>query len=195
MGFLVALVVGLVFGGVDQYLGSLRPSLALGAWATSVSLMSAPWLALPFLFGLTQRRPRGAVLVGLTVTLAALGGYFVMTLSPVEGVSLAHVDAARFIASQRLNIAGGLLTGPLFGWLGWRWRVSRSWLAAGAIASAFCLEPLVRLLGDQLPAPLANAAALTGPAAVWIGEAALGIVMAGVLLARRWPDVGPQRAR
>jgi hypothetical protein len=42
MAYLVAVAVGLVFGGGDQYLGSLTPILALGSWTLAVSGMSAP---------------------------------------------------------------------------------------------------------------------------------------------------------
>jgi hypothetical protein len=71
--FLLAAVAGAVFGAGDQYLGSLS---AL-PWAAPSSLLSAPWLLLPFMFGWTQLRPRRAVLAGLVVTLSALAGFFV----------------------------------------------------------------------------------------------------------------------
>jgi hypothetical protein len=89
--YLIAAAAGLVFGGADQYLGS---RVTLGLWASSLSGMSAPWLLLPFLCGLAQAVPRRAALAGLTVTVAALVGYFALTLSPLEGVALASVPAA-----------------------------------------------------------------------------------------------------
>jgi hypothetical protein len=44
----------------DQYLGSLTGSEHTWAagWSSDVSLLSAPWLILPFLAGATQHRPR-----------------------------------------------------------------------------------------------------------------------------------------
>jgi hypothetical protein len=81
--FLVAGVVGFVFGAGDQYLGSL---FLLGPWTSTVSGMSAPWLVLPFAFGATQAGQRRAMLTGLTAVMCALAGYFVMTLSPLESV-------------------------------------------------------------------------------------------------------------
>ena len=71
MVFVLAILVGLGFGAADQYLGTIHITSVVGTWTISVSLMSAPWLLLPFGFGATQERPRRAVLVGLASTLAA----------------------------------------------------------------------------------------------------------------------------
>ncbi len=166
--FLVAAVVGFAFGGADQYLGSL---IALDPWSASVSHMSAPWLILPFAFGTTQARPRTAAMLGTTVIVSALLSYFVLTLSPLEGVALSRfpADWIALIDSNREVIIGGLLTAPLFGLLGHRWRERRSPLAAAAVAGALLFEPLARLATNQL---------LT-PQAVWIAEVALGLLAAG----------------
>jgi len=180
MIFAVAALVGVVFGAADQYLGSLTPFVALGAWTVSVSQMSAPWLLLPFAFGCTQDRARRAILLGLVATLAALAGYFAMAVSPLEGVALGQIPHAA-LAEISSNftpahpvILGGLVTGPLFGLLGQRWRVSRSWIVAALIAGAFLLEPLARVADGQL----------LGPTWVWAAEIALGIgLMTGLLLA------------
>ncbi len=171
MVFLFAVAFGLVFGGADQYLGS---RVTLGPWASSVSAMSAPWLALPFVFGSAELERRRAVVVGLTVTLAALAGYFALTLSPWEGVPLGRFpgDLVALAHSNIRNIAGGLVSGPLFGALGWRWRTTRSWASAGLLAAAFCLEPVARLAVGQL----------SSPAAVWGIEVALGVLLAGYVV-------------
>jgi hypothetical protein len=60
--FLVAIAVGLSFGAADQYLCSL---FTLGTWTVPLSLLSAPWLVLPFVFGCSQQRAGRATLVGL----------------------------------------------------------------------------------------------------------------------------------
>ena len=166
-------------GAADQYLGSLTPYVALGTWTVSVSQMSAPWLFLPFAFGCTQDRPRRAMLLGLVATLAALAGYFAFSVSPMEGVALRELPHAALAAlSSNFTpahpvILGGLVTGPLFGLLGQRWRVSRSWIVAALIAGAFLLEPLARAADGQL----------FGPSWVWAAEVALGVVMfVGLLL-------------
>jgi hypothetical protein len=142
MAFLVIVIGGLVFGAGDQYLGTVHAVDAMGWWSISVSLLSAPWLILPFLVGSTQGRPRRAAVAGLVVTLSALAGYFAMTLSPMEGVHFSLVALRGLLGSNHLNEMGGLVCGPLFGWLGYRWHSHRSWLAAALVTGALCLEPI-----------------------------------------------------
>jgi hypothetical protein len=170
MIFVVTAVIGLVFGALDQLLGTLWSTSHLGVWSESVSLMSAPWLALPFLAGWRTPGRRAAVLMGLVVTAAALCGYFILTLSPLEGVSASQLHLTGFVRSQLHVIVPGLVTGPLFGWLGNLWRTSRSWLSATAVVVAFCGEPLARWLVRQpIPvAPVATAEVTIGLAvAAW----------------------------
>jgi hypothetical protein len=165
--FLFAGVVGLVFGGADQYLGSL---FLLGPWTSTVSGVSATWLVLPFVFGATQTGQRRAMLVGLTAVMCALAGYFLMTLSPLESVPLSQFpsDLIHLVPSQLANIGGGLVTAPLFGVLGQRWRTERSWISAAALAAAVCLEPLARFAAGRL----------SSPDFVWLIEISLGICLA-----------------
>lgn len=163
----VAVLIGFAFGASDQYLGSLVPTF--GAWAPSVSGMSAPWLVLPFAFGATQAGARRGALIGLAATGAALLGYFALTLSPIEGVSLGHIDLVAFVASQRLNILGGAVTGPVFGILGQRWGTSRSVASAALVAGAVCLEPAARYAAGRLDPPRT----------VWVVEVVLGLLLGG----------------
>jgi hypothetical protein len=126
--------------------------------------MSAPWLALPFLVGARARDPVRATLQGAVATFAALLGYFAMTLSPIEGVALAQIHPVQFLASQAHLILPAAVTGPVWGWLGYRWHVARSRLSAGLVAGAFCLEPLARVVyGEPFKAAgVAVAEVLTG---------------------------------
>jgi hypothetical protein len=168
VSYLVAAVIGLVFGALDQLLGTLWSMSHLGVWTVSVSLMSAPWLALPFLAGWRTPVAWRAALMGLLVTAAGLCGYFIMTLSPLEGVTASQVNIAAFVRSQLHVIVPGIVTGPLFGWLGNLWRTSRSWLSATAVVVAFCGEPLARWLVHQ---PIQTAA-------VALAEIAIGLAVA-----------------
>jgi hypothetical protein len=142
MAFLAIVIGGLVFGAGDQYLGTIHAVNAMGWWSTSVSLLSAPWVILPFLVGAMQGRSRRAAIDGLVVTLSALAGYFAMTLSPMEGVHFSLVSLRGLLGTNQLNEIGGLVFGPLFGWLGYRWHTRRSWLAAALVTGALCLEPI-----------------------------------------------------
>jgi Family of unknown function (DUF6518) len=137
----VALVLAALFGGGDQYLGSM----SWHPWAADVSLLSAPWLVLAFLAGWTQRDPRRAALLGLACTASALLGYGLMTLSPVENAQFSLQSAAAFAHSESPALVGGLFTAPLFGWFGQRWRTDRAWVGALATAALVCLEPLARI--------------------------------------------------
>ena len=81
----LTLLVAALFGGSDQYLGSL----AMHAWMTDVSLLSAPWLVLAFVAGATQPQARRAAWLGLGSTFSALIGYAAITLSPLENAHYA----------------------------------------------------------------------------------------------------------
>ncbi len=170
--FVVAVVFGLIFGGGDQYLGSIN---APGLWTVSLSLLSAPWLVLPFAFGCSQERVQRAVVVGLVVTMSALAGYFLMIMSPFEGgrSSFTLTEVHGLLVSNLRNIVGGLVTGPLYGFLGQRWRTRRAWVSAVLVAGALCLEPLAQAaLGHSYP----------GVSVVWPAEIVVGVAVAGYFM-------------
>jgi hypothetical protein len=182
----LALVLAAGFGAGDQYLGSLAGSGHVWAsgWATDVSLLSAPWLVLPFLAGATQREPRRAALVGLACTYAALVGYGLMTLSPVEHAHLSLTTFRGFAFSERGVLVGGLVTGPLFGWFGQQWRTRRAIAGALVTAAALCLEPLARRASvDRIRSR-----------DVWLVEVAAGLALAATVLVRRYAGSPSRRA-
>ena len=136
------LAFSLAFGAGDQYLGSPagRP------WAHEVSLLSAPWLLIAFVGGAMQREPKRGAVLGVACTFAALLGYGVMTLSPMEGAEFTQRAASGLVRSQTVVIIGGVLTGPLYGWLGTRWREGSSASSCTRRSRAFVLEPAARVL-------------------------------------------------
>jgi hypothetical protein len=188
--YLAAVAGAVLFGAGIQYLGSLTAGSVLGTWTWTVSGMSAPWLVLPFVAGMTQERRRRAMALGVVVTLAALVGYFAMAHSPFEG---APVDEFfdRFMTQVRtgynlLWIVAGLASGSLYGFLGYRWRVARWSVSAIAVAAAVCLEPLARRAVGML----------SGRALTWAGEMSVGIVMGlgfayAIIASRRNRHVSP----
>lgn len=167
----LAVLVGLVFGAGDQYLGSL---VALGSWTAVASTLSAPWLVVPFALGCTQSRPVRAACVGLLVTLSALAGYVVMTLSPLEGARLTVHGLDAWFRSNTWAVAGGLVTGPTFGFLGQRWRTRRAWLSAVLVAGSLCGEPFFE-----------RAAGRTWSVNVAVIEILAGLALAIYFFARR----------
>jgi hypothetical protein len=175
----LALLLSAAFGAGDQYLGSLTGSgHAWAGWATDVSLLSAPWLVLPFVAGATQREPRRAALLGLVCTYVALLGYGLMTLSPVENAHLTVATVRGFFVSERNVFVGGIVTGPLFGWFGWRWRTRRAIAGALVTAAALCLEPFVRKVTVN-PIRFRD---------VTIAEIAAGLALTAAVLVRRFRE-------
>jgi hypothetical protein len=170
MAYLLAALAGSLFGAGDQYLGSLSAH----PWLVDSSLLSAPWLVLPFVFGCTQGRRKRAISIGCIATASALLGYFVMTLTPMEGV---HLDGSAapiidLLYSELPVIVGAMFAAPLYGYLGYRWRTNRDWLSAALVGGAVCLEPLATAAVGRLP-QLSE---------VWIGEVLMGLVMCGFFL-------------
>jgi hypothetical protein len=174
--FVAVAILGLAFGAAVQQLGAA--SVTFGAWSATAAQVSAPWLILPFVIGCTQRLARSAALLGLVVTVSALFGYFAMTYSPVE-IHPWSLDrfrsglvAVTTTGYNPLYIVGGVLTAPLFGWLGLRWSVSRSWITAAVVPALLCLEPAARWATGQL----------RGSGRVWVAEVVSGIVVAGFFM-------------
>jgi hypothetical protein len=167
----LALVLSAAYGAGTQYLGARIPG-----WGPDAAQLSAPWLAIAFFAGCTQKDARRAVLLGLACTLAALVGYWLMTDSPVEGAQYTLANARGFLISNDRVVVGALVTGPLFGWLGHQWRTRRSVVGPLLLAAAFCFEPLARRLTINR----------IGFRDVWVGEVAAGIAAAAVVLTLRY---------
>ena len=106
--------------------------------------------------------------------------------SPVESVHPTLRLVAATAHSQWPWFAGGLISGPLYGVLGWCWRSRRSWLSAVLAAVPVLFEPAMNHFGFR-PAIDATAS---------FAEAAAGLALAGyfgyvLVRARRAPAAGP----
>ena len=205
---IIVLAAAFAFGAIDQYLGSLRSS-----FLTEVSGMSAPWLLVPFLAGASQAVGRRAILVGLAATWLSVLAYVAMIVSPMEGTHLGprpaglvgswnqltpHLFLAT-LASQWLWFAGGLVIGPLYGWLGYRWRARRSRAAALLAVLPALLEPAARWLAGR--SGLAHVIGLAfqwpgyGPAVIAeVAEVAVGLVLTAAVLAAMARSRTPETA-
>jgi len=162
---LLAITFATAFGAADQFLGAR--AWFVGSWAIEVSLLSAPWLLVAFFAGWSQPTARRAVIFGFSCTLAALAGYSAMTLSPIEGALVSVHEVRGLLVGQGAYVVGGLLTGPLFGWFGYRWRTRRDWRSALAAALIVCCEPLAH-------AAVGTSVSFRG---VWAAEVVVGLVM------------------
>lgn len=118
-----------------------------------------------------------AVLLGFVCTIAALVGYWTMTLSPIEGAVVTVRGVRGLLAGQTTYALGALLTGPLFGWLGYRRRTRRDRMSVLVAALVVCCEPLAH-------AAVGTTVSLDG---VWAAEVGVGVLMAlyGVATVRR----------
>jgi hypothetical protein len=172
MAYFIAVVVGFAFGAADQFLGAR--SAFVGVWAVTVSQVSAPWLLLSFAAGMTQERARRAMALGLVIVVPALVGYFAMTCSPMESIPLRQFSSCFVTVTgapyNPLWILGGVLFGPLFGFLGQRWRVQRSAISAAVVAGTLCFEPLARFAFSPWM--------LSSTPVVWWTEVAIGALLA-----------------
>lgn len=171
---LLVIALAAAFGAADQYLGSLsgHPS------ATAVSLLSAPWLLVAFVAGWSQPTPKRAMLLGIVATIGALFGYWLMTVSPVEGGVVTVQEIRGLLIGQAGLVVGAFVTGPVFGWLGNRWRTDRWSIGALIAAAALCLEPLAHLAAGSAIRSFG----------VWVGEVAVGLMMAVYVAAARRLD-------
>jgi Family of unknown function (DUF6518) len=180
----IALAAAAAFGGVDQYLGS-----RYSQFLTAVSGMSAPWLLLPFIVGACQPSRRRALVLGLAATWLAVGAYVMMIVSPVEGVHLTVRVFAVTTASQWQWFLGGLISGPLYGLLGYHWRARRSWPAALLATLPVMLEPVARWLAEHFGLMPWSSSVPAVYAEVMTGLALTIAVAAAIVRARtvRWP--------
>jgi hypothetical protein len=139
------ILLSAVFGAADQFLGSWPGH----GWAIDVSLLSSPWLVLPFLVGSTQRSARRAMTLAVICTSAALLGFSAMTLSPVEEAKVTLASLMGLLRGQIRWFVAGAVTSSLFGWLGHRWRTGKAVWPPIACAAAVCCEPFARLVVGQ----------------------------------------------
>jgi hypothetical protein len=171
VAFVVTVMVSFAFGALDQYIGSFSAH----PWMTDVSLLSAPWLLLPFLAGASRQSARSAVRWGLLSTFAALSGYLVMTLSPVENAHYSLMGLADYMRSSAPIWFAGLISGPGFGWLGYHWRAGGGRWPAAVAVSSLCLEPAARLVAAH---PIQNQAVLWAEVVAGLGCLLLAVTWA-----------------
>ena len=143
---IVALIAACSFGAIDQYLAAGTTNMFLIQVSGG---MSAVWLLVPFLAGAWQADQRRAALVGLAASWLSVLGYIAMIVSPVEGTHLTPRLLLMVLASQSQWFATGLITGPLYGWLGYRWRSGRSRTALLLAVLPVLLEPVARWLATR----------------------------------------------
>jgi hypothetical protein len=162
---LMPAVLATAFGAADQFLGAR--AWVVGSWAIDASLLSSPWLLVAFLAGWSQPTAKRAAVFGFVCTIAALVGYWTMTLSPLEGAVVTVRGVRGLVVGQSAYGLGALVSGPLFGWLGYRWRSQPDLMSALAVSLSVCCEPLAH-------AAVGTPINFDG---VWAAEVVVGLLM------------------
>ncbi len=138
----------------------------------AIGNLSAVWLLLPFVCGALVAGGKvfwGAV-AGTLATFSALTGFyasnaFVLDLGPHSSFQ----DLTLSMHSEIFWLQLGLVSGPVFGALGARWRRTRSTSLVVLIAAFFVFEPLAWF------AYHGTTSADVSWEAVWVGEALTGL--------------------
>jgi hypothetical protein len=182
-------VVLVVFGA---FLFGVAMSVLKGDGAgarDAIGNLSAPWLLLPFIAGAAagDRRVGRAAVVGVLVSLVALGGFY------LANTFVLGLGRHSWLTDVRLTFAGGhyfelaLLSGPVFGALGGLWQ-QRGLTALGVLVAALLvIEPLGGLVYER-----ADHLIYTSNASVWAIEVVVGIgacALAATVARPRRPSV------
>jgi DNA-binding beta-propeller fold protein YncE len=158
------LVAAAVFGAVEQRAGAGHP-----AFVAALGGMSAPWLVLPFLVGASRASRRSALALGFAVALVAVAGFLAASTGLVQTFTRGPSAVLWAMLGQLPWLLGAMVSGPVYGLLGYRWRVTRSWWLALAATAPVMFEPALRwrlsswgILIWEPYAPAAWAEALAG---------------------------------
>jgi hypothetical protein len=137
---------------------------------------SAPWIVLPFVAGTLFSRARSAALAGLAVTLVSLLGFYVAEAVVLDlGPHPWWVDLRLTAGYVNVYERWGVVSGLLYGTLGWLW-ASRSKAAAA---------PLIVYLVSRTG--MWYAMLLDYPW-LWRGEVVLGLAAIALALTVRPPE-------
>lgn len=138
---LVSAVLAVAFGVVDGVLWSGENSTAF--WLDNIS---SCYLLLAFLAGWAITARQAPVwtgpICGLMVTVSALAGFY--------GWQMHHLSLSTSgVQTGLLRYgAGGVVSGPVFGFLGALWARRRAWYAIATVGVAFLVEPLAWKVHD-----------------------------------------------
>jgi hypothetical protein len=153
-------------------------------WRQTFGNLSAPWMLVPFLAGTSCERARSAALVGLGATFAAFLGFYTAEAAVLDlGPHPWYTDLELTLSSGHFYWKLGLLSGPVFGVLGWSWAARRLPLAPLALGFAFATEPLIVWFLGQ--ADIWGVGLREKHHWVFIAEVICGVAVAGLMLARR----------
>jgi hypothetical protein len=157
---LAVLAVTMLFGACVQWIGALD-----SAFLTQVSKgLSALWLVIPFAVGASMPTRRRAALMGMAATCAALIGYVLMIVSPMEGTHLGPAPPGthgtwnqltfnllvHVIASQGQWFIFAIIAGPVFAVCGYFFWCQGRFVCAIPLTLSFAVEPCARWAATKI---------------------------------------------
>jgi hypothetical protein len=147
---------------------------------------SAPWVVLPFIAGTSFARARSAALAGLAVTFVSLLGFYLAEAAILDlGPHPWWVDLKLTAGTVNIYEKWGILSGLLYGTLGWLWAYRSRAAAATAVGLAFVAEPLIVFLVTR--AGMWGGGLLFDYDWLWTAEILLGLAGITIALATRPP--------
>src|SRR5258708_2329768 len=112
---------------------------------------------------------RSGLVLGFAVVLVAVAGFLAASVGLVQTFTSGPSAVLWAMLDQLPWLLGPMVSGPVYGLLGYRWRVTRSWWLALAATAPVMLEPALRwrlsswgILIWESYAPVAWAEALAG---------------------------------
>lgn len=152
----------------------------------SIGNISAPWLLLPYLAGMTARNWRRGALLGATACFVALAGFYVAEAIVLDlGDHPLLTDLALTLGAGRIYFIAGAIFGPIFGAVGRASRGRRLPVTALVVGFLLVGEPpaVFAALAAYGVNPSYTGMVIAYPG-LWIGELVLGIMLAAALLFR-----------
>lgn len=150
--------------------------------------VSAPWLLLAFLAGVTvgRRKLLSAAAAGTAASLVALLAFYVAESRLLDlGAHSWLVDLRLAVMAGRIYLATALISGPIFGGLGGIWSRRRSPFVALTVGAMFALEPVAVWLVEHRQGSVASSGLLTQYPWMWSGEIVLGVAGSALLIRAR----------
>jgi hypothetical protein len=150
----------------------------------AVGNLSAPWMALAFLAGMSAPRPWGGAVVGVAGTFAAFLAFYATEAAVLDlGPHPWWVDLRLTLGSGRVYETWGVPAGIGFGALGALWSGRRLRAAPLVLGGAFVAEPLI--VWALAHAHVWGDAFLLDYPMVWLTEVAIGIALVAAVVRRR----------
>jgi hypothetical protein len=145
---------------------------------------SAPWLVPPFCAGLYARSVVRGALAGVAVTAVAFAGFYIAEAVVLDlGPHPWYVDLRLTAGYLNPYERAGVLSGALYGALGYSWATRHAVVAALALGLGFVAEPAIVYCVSR--AHVWGDGGLLAYPTIWVSEIVIGCAALALLFARR----------